>query len=101
MALYIWQPFRKQGFDLASTRQFRSTEIGLPSMCVGPERLAALGAPLREERHAGPCEAWLKNVTPDATEGHRAVPGVRIGPNDELQDQLMRIFPGAGTMRVQ
>jgi hypothetical protein len=92
-------PFVTLLADVRSSRA-RAVEIGIASAAVSPERLSAIGALLREPRHAGQCDAFLRITTADGCDVKLSVPGVRIAPDDDLQDQIQRIFSGACTVSV-
>ncbi|MCK6575628.1 DNA polymerase III subunit alpha [Myxococcota bacterium] len=92
-------PFVTLLADVRSSRA-RAVEIGIAAAAVSPERLSAIGALLREPRHAGQCDAFLRITTADGCDVKLSVPGVRIAPDDDLQDQIQRIFSGACTVSV-
>jgi DNA polymerase-3 subunit alpha len=85
--------------DVRSHRA-RSLEIAIASAVVTPERMAAVGALLREPRHVGQCDAFLRISTAEGCDVRLAVPGVKVAPDDDLQDQLQRIFSGAAQVHV-
>ena len=78
----------------------RTLEVGIHAAVVTPERMAALGALVREPRHSGNCEALLRITTADGCDVRMSIPGVRVAPDDGLQDQLLRIFSGACNVHV-
>jgi DNA polymerase-3 subunit alpha len=92
-------PFVTLLADVRSSRA-RAVEIGIAAGAVSPERMAAIGALLREPRHAGQCDAFLRITTADACDVKLSVPGVKIAPDDDLQDHIQRIFGGACTVSV-
>jgi DNA polymerase-3 subunit alpha len=82
------------------TARARAVEIGLSTAAVSVERMTALGALLREPRHGGLCEAWLKLTTADACDVTLRMPDVKVSPSEELFDELRRVFGGEADVRV-
>ena len=82
------------------TARARAVEIGLMTTAVSVDRMTALGALLREPRHGGLCEAWIKLTTADACDVTLKMPDVKVSPSEELFDELRRVFAGEADVRV-